>query len=231
MVIARNPAAFAFRYGAGIAAPAGFGEGSSPALSNSGETVALTAANGDVIVEFTYSDSAPWPVDADGAGYSLTAQRPGVSDPNDPETWRTSAASGGTPGTGDTVKLSAWLSGFGVANAESDTDGDGLPALVEYAAGLAPNAPGGSAPAAFEWVDADGTVYPAISFVQKIGTDDAVLSAEVSSDLAAWLTAETGDVVFLGRQNNGDGTETVRHRAAEAAGAARRFLRYRVFSP
>lgn len=40
-------------------------------FSNSGETLQLTNAAGDVVDEVSYSDSAPWPKSADGRGRSL----------------------------------------------------------------------------------------------------------------------------------------------------------------
>ena len=131
VVIARDPVAFAVRYGAGIAANAGYGTSTSPALANGGERVVLTAAGGAVIADFSYLDSLPWPPDADGTGYSLTRIRPGPGNQDDASTWRTSAASGGTPGAGDVIALSTWLAGYGLATADSDPDHDGLSTLLD----------------------------------------------------------------------------------------------------
>ena len=42
-------------------------------LNNGGETVSLINAAGDTVISFEYSDDVPWPVEADGDGYSLVA--------------------------------------------------------------------------------------------------------------------------------------------------------------
>ncbi|MES2706603.1 MAG: lamin tail domain-containing protein [Verrucomicrobiota bacterium] len=229
IVIPRNPAAFAFRYGAGISTGAGFGTSTSPALSNSGETLLLKAADGQTISTFTYSDTAPWPEDADGAGYSLTAIRPGKTDPAAVASWRTSAALGGTPGKDDRIPLSTWLAGFSLTDANSDSDADGLPALIEYTAGYSPIVAGPGAPVSIQTVLENDAIFPVVSFVQKIGTDDADLTAEVSTELAAWSASQPDRVRYLGRKNNDDATETVRFQSATPISPAgpRQFLRFR----
>ena len=53
---------------------------------------------------FTYNDVEPWPVDADGNGFSLVLNDPhGNPDHNDPYSWRSSVGTDGTPGGGDSV--------------------------------------------------------------------------------------------------------------------------------
>jgi hypothetical protein len=72
-------------------------------LSNSGEPLALIHAAGAPIQQFAYDDQAPWPITADGGGFSLV---PKVLNPaldfNDPANWRPSSRSGGSPGADDT---------------------------------------------------------------------------------------------------------------------------------
>ena len=61
-------------------------------LDNAGETVAVSHPHGGTVVSVTYDDRAPWPVTADGFGYSLvldTATR----------TYRAGAQRLGTPGS------------------------------------------------------------------------------------------------------------------------------------
>jgi hypothetical protein len=50
------------------------------------------------LFDFTYDDADPWPVAADGAGYSLQVINP-LGNLSDPSNWKASAEYGGTPGT------------------------------------------------------------------------------------------------------------------------------------
>ncbi|YCM44161.1 lamin tail domain-containing protein [Verrucomicrobiaceae bacterium 227] len=70
------------------------------ALANSGETLSLSDANGNVILAFEYNDKAPWPVEADGGGHSLVHTG---GDPALAHNWRASTTIGGNPGTTDSI--------------------------------------------------------------------------------------------------------------------------------
>jgi hypothetical protein len=71
-------------------------------LKNSGETVRLVDAAGDQIDSVTYSDKNPWPVEADGGGYSLVPVKVNrKEDPNKVSTWTKSSVKNGTPGEDD----------------------------------------------------------------------------------------------------------------------------------
>ena len=93
VLVVRNPAAFAMRYGTGRPVAGAY----AGALSNSGERVALADAAGNLILEVTYGTEAPWPPAADGDGPSLERR-----DPDGPvdaaAAWRVSPAAGGSPG-------------------------------------------------------------------------------------------------------------------------------------
>ena len=99
VLVVKSLGAFASRYGsfpAGAIAGEYLGN-----LDNSGETVRLEDAVGEVILEFRY-DNQWWPL-TDGFGFSLT-----VADEaadwrawDGPDLWRASAAPSGSPGTGD----------------------------------------------------------------------------------------------------------------------------------
>jgi hypothetical protein len=95
IVLANNDgraAAFAAQY-PGIAVFGYFGG----SLNNAGERIAVRDASTRTVESVTYDDAAPWPVAADGGGYSL--ERIDVNgDPNDPFNWQASAALKGTPG-------------------------------------------------------------------------------------------------------------------------------------
>ncbi len=74
IVVVLNPAGFASRLEPGaqpIVAGAYSGN-----FSNSSEQVVLRAANGTLIKQFTYRESAPWPTEADGDGPSLVLNSP-----------------------------------------------------------------------------------------------------------------------------------------------------------
>jgi len=100
IVIVTDQAAFANTYNtAGMRIAPGEYEAS---LSNNGEEIALVNALGIDAQRFTYNDVNPWPVAADGSGYSLTLIAPETHpDLSLPESWRISVDLGGTPGTSD----------------------------------------------------------------------------------------------------------------------------------
>lgn len=67
-VIASNDSCFQSRYGF---APDGIYTGK---LDNSGENLVLRQANGDTLIHIRYNDKYPWPISADGEGYSLVVK-------------------------------------------------------------------------------------------------------------------------------------------------------------
>jgi hypothetical protein len=96
IVLASNKLFFAMRYGF---TPFGEYDGY---LNNGGETVALIDAAGDTLFSIHYNNRAPWPVTADGAGYSLVPKELDFNgDPNDPSNWQASYAVHGSPGKDD----------------------------------------------------------------------------------------------------------------------------------
>ena len=97
VLVVSNQDAFEFRYGAGMGMIAGSYSGN---LRNSGERVRLESADALSIADFTYGDKIPWPVNADGDGYSLVLAG---TDPGNPSEWRTSVGIGGNPGGSDFI--------------------------------------------------------------------------------------------------------------------------------
>lgn len=91
ILVVRNVAAFASRYGAGLKVAGPY----LGALDNAGEKLKLVDAVGEVVFEFDYSPE--WLPSTDGEGYSLE-----VSDPDQSldsaKAWRASAQPGGSPG-------------------------------------------------------------------------------------------------------------------------------------
>ncbi len=66
-------------------------------LSGGGELVRIFDASGAIVDSLTYDDSAPWPEEADGNGYTLALTDP-TCDNHLPECWNASAQMNGTPG-------------------------------------------------------------------------------------------------------------------------------------
>jgi hypothetical protein len=94
VLVVKQRAAFERRWGNGLRVVGVF-EGS---LNNAGEVLRLIDRQGVVIHEVAYDDAAPWPSEADGAGYSLELIAPdgaiGLA-----AGWRVGAP-GGSPGRG-----------------------------------------------------------------------------------------------------------------------------------
>src|SRR5690606_30013078 len=114
ILVVRDQAAFAARYP--TAAPVAPGNYTG-ALNNAGEEVALATSDGTEILRVNYTGDVPG---TDGDGFSL------VRGPD--RGWIAGAIEGGTPGTGEP---STPFPG----NPFADEDGDGLCALLEFAAG------------------------------------------------------------------------------------------------
>lgn len=91
-VVASKPEEFYSFYGMN---PSGNFSGN---LSNAGEFILITDKEGRTVLSFAYSDDSPWPVSADGDGYSLvaTVSAP-VGDPGDHAYWKGSIKPGGSP--------------------------------------------------------------------------------------------------------------------------------------
>lgn len=94
-VLARNAGYFQSKYPA--IAPDGVYTGR---LDNGGEKIALSHVLGGAVMSVTFADSLPWPLAADGLGFSLVPKTSG-GDPNDGSYWRASASLGGSPGADD----------------------------------------------------------------------------------------------------------------------------------
>jgi hypothetical protein len=91
-VVASKPSAFYERYG--LIASGNFQKN----LSNGGEEVLLRDQAGNPVIHFIYSDDFPWPVEADGEGYSLvsTLHDP-TGFPGNSSYWKSSRDVGGSP--------------------------------------------------------------------------------------------------------------------------------------
>lgn len=73
-------------------------------LDNSGERVSFISSSKDTVLNFRYNDKLPWPVEADGKGYSLVSKSKNpIGDPNDAGYWSKSEAIHGSPGRDDLI--------------------------------------------------------------------------------------------------------------------------------
>jgi hypothetical protein len=207
LVIVSNPAAFAARHPR--LTPAGQFQNAT-GLNNTRERLALTAADGSTIFDFTYSDAPPWPKAADGQGYSLVLIRPeSLPDPSVPSNWRASGSINGAPGASDADSFAAWAERNGMpSDPQADSDGNGLAALTEYALAVTPSptTTTGITSARFEMVTADGQTdtYLVVRFRRNRTADDVIIAPQYSTDASTWLplTDEVG-----GRPVFPDGTE------------------------
>jgi len=98
-VLVRDPDAFTLRHPTVPIAGVYSGR-----LADSGESLVLTAADGQVLAEASYRPDGFWPRAPAGQGYSLV--RAGSAEPdtlqrNDPDLWRSSTQAGGSPGRAD----------------------------------------------------------------------------------------------------------------------------------
>ncbi|MFN7141541.1 MAG: lamin tail domain-containing protein, partial [Limisphaerales bacterium] len=95
ILLVRNPASFAARY-PGVPFHGVFFGG----LSIDGEKIRLKTSDGNNIFSVSYSNKSPWPIGANGLGYSIVNVNPG-NDPDNPENWRASTNIHGSPGADD----------------------------------------------------------------------------------------------------------------------------------
>ena len=98
IVLAKDARAFARRYGFN---PFGAYDRK---LSNGGDTIEIVDAWGRSALKVTYADKEPWPLDADGKGYSLIYS-PVLGAPANGASWRRSLSIGGSPGGPEPVSI------------------------------------------------------------------------------------------------------------------------------
>ncbi|MGC6582254.1 MAG: lamin tail domain-containing protein [Akkermansiaceae bacterium] len=95
VVVARNPAALEVRYGSPL--PFRVVGTYTSGLSNDGELLTLSEVDLTLIKSLTFNDAGSWPSRPDGEASTLEIIDP-LSDPNNPDNWRSSIAYNGTPG-------------------------------------------------------------------------------------------------------------------------------------
>ena len=205
-IIVRDLVAFQLRHGSlSDVLMAGIYSGK---LDNSGEVLTLKAADETTIAEFTYDDAEPWPIDADGGGYTLVLNDlvAGAAY-GDAASWRSSAVNGGSPGSANGERFSG--------NVLADTDHDGLTDLLEFALGSSPSdLASASLPfmgSASFTVGAVTSTYRTFTFRRNLTADGVMFDVQSSSDLGTWTNGGP-DTTYVSTQNNGDGSATVTYR-------------------
>ena len=218
LVLARNAEAFKVRYGVNQLV---VGEYTPNNLSNGGENVKLSYGAGVAIQEFEYLDQKPWPVGADGQGYSLVLKdTEKLSDHNIPENWMQSSTIGGSPGK-DEIQYSydIWkLASFNsdqiqdslISGELADPDQDGFSNLLEYSFGGRPLIKDVNISPSAKIIGRGGELYLAFTYRQRIGVSDYEYVIETSNDLRSWR--EVNNVELDDFSNNEDETATVSYR-------------------
>jgi len=232
--------AFAMRYGPGKPVAGTFQLGTN--LSDSGERIEILAADGSVIKDFTYNDKSPWPVAADGAGWSLVLIKPQTNpDPSQAHHWRPSALSGGNPGAADVLSYATWKAAQSFTDDWADDDQDGTANCEEYFFKTDPasatSRPVVSGAVQTHLADPGPGLPPVpgeyltLTFTRNPAADEATCIPEVSDNLGVWSDDSAG-LLRVSITPNPDGTVTeVWRSTVPASTGRRRFGRVRVTVP
>ncbi len=219
ILIVKDPAAFSAAYGEGLDTYGGYPDN----LSNSGETVTLSRADGGVIQSFAYGDAPPWPTGADGDGWSLTLIDPFSNpDPADPRNWRAGGTMGGSPGTGDTVAYDDWKTANGGHADDEDRDGDGFNTLAEYFLGGDPRVPDRHL-APVHQVGSDGTLVVSVDISASA---QGRVMPESSTDLESWQSPAGVTLIANTRLAGSPERDRLTYVLSPPAGGGRRFIRF-----
>jgi len=225
ILVVKDRTAFAAAFGSGLPVAGVFPNN----LSNSGEPIQLRRANGSILHSFTFSDLPPWPVEADGDGYSLVLVDP-YSNPNhgSPLSWRASlVANGGNPGASDSQTYASWKTANGNHGDHDDEDGDGFTTRQEYFLGGNPRLAEQSLKPTFE-VAPGGSFL--MSVTRRVGAENAALQPEISTTLANWAPDPTAILVSNIRQPGSPAVDRLSFRLTPPTGAPRFFARF-AFGP
>jgi len=231
-LVVKSQAAFEARYGSLLPVA---GEYADDNLRNSGERLKLSFGAGSAIHDINpYSDSLPWPPAADGEFSLVLRGVDGASSPdhNDPESWRISRYSAGTPGSGDGIDYDSWKEQYGISDDLGDEDGDGIVSLLEFFLGGDPDA--GSQhllPVADTHLvegEAGAQDFLTLTFSREIAADQLSYVVEFSSDLVTWV--EGSSLLRQDPSGNDDGLVVETWRSdSPATEEVRLFARLRVW--
>ena len=217
VLFVRNKTAFEARYGTSHPIAGVF----SGSLNNAGDAIALKDTILDLDLQnFSYLDQAPWPICADGDGFSLILKNPSTDpDHSLASNWRCSSKLTGNPGESDARTV---FSGDPLL----DSDGDGLGQLIEHFLGTSDSSTtDGSARIHMVYhMGDDNLTYPALKVTFDIGADDVVSSGQCSSDLNTW-SSTSENITPVNYTLNGDGTATMIWRSMLSSAHSPQFFR------
>ncbi len=185
-ILVRNRAAFESRYGTGLPVAGEYGE----RLDDSGETVRLVDAAGNVIHAFRYDDAEPWPTAADGEGASLVLSDPSTGSGSDKAaSWGKGTPVQGEGGGGGTTGFAEWLVSHGLTDALGDDDGDAFLNLFEYVYGTNPRESDRGRGVEPLVLLAEASV-PAFVYRRLDDPSGVTVQVEVSEDLETWAAID-----------------------------------------
>ena len=231
VLIVRNSAAFLARYGSSLLLliAGEFEDGSE--LSNNGETITLSDAAAAPITSVAYTDIAPWPVNADGAGRSLIFI---AGAQNSATNWRTSFATP-TPGENPTLQTEwqrahftvAELANAAISGDLADPDGDGLTNFAEFATASDPRDSASGRDAVVAQKQPDSHI---LVIIRRAAIPGITVTFQASPDLTTWTDATASMTLQTSTDpQTGWLTETYRTTAPATSGAA--FWRIRAAKP
>lgn len=195
-LIVRDLAAFQAAYGTNHPVAGVFANGS--ALSNGGERIKLEDAGNETILDFTYDDQAPWPVDTE-TGHSLVLIGPETHpNPALASNWRASARPGGSPGGPEIL-------GF-PKDPMGDANGNGERDLIDYVLGNDLGLPPIPAKLALRPDPQGGPAELHLIYPISLRGKDAQIRVFYSVDLATWQDA-AAHLELVSRQPLGEGRE------------------------
>ena len=231
VLIVSNRAAFEMRYGTGL--PVAGEWDPTDKLDNGGERIKLSFGAGDTIRDFIYDDVAPWPIEPDGAGPSLTLIDPlSVPDHGLPANWQASSGPQGSPGTDDlTGSFADWMAAQGATDPDAPFGSSSLSNLLAFTVGADLTPTPEAARPTLVIVD-DGTTYPALRFRVRQDLGEVTYLVEVSEDLLVWQGGGAFTTQFGAPVDNGDGTLTFTIRSLQSLDSRpHQFLRLRPSLP
>ena len=239
LIIAANPSAFHARYTTDKPIYGPFLYGSQ--LANNGESIRLLNADNEIVFSVNYDDRAPWPEQADGAGYALSLRNPQPNlDLNSASLWTAIQVDNvNHPATDPSPdqRLKDWLSihfteaealSPALAALNADPDRDGMNNLSEFFHGTHPrnsNPPDRQ----LKLVKASDSpqTEPHLEFTYQQSLPSIWWTLETSDNLLHWSSMavpESTEVI-----SNPDQTLTLR--APIQTNSQQRFFRLRITPP
>jgi hypothetical protein len=214
VILVENKAAFQFRYG--ISPTVKIAGAFAGNLGNGGELLTIRGLNNSLIAQFTWGDVEPWPVAADGDGYSLVLNNPAANPSYALGTsWRSSAQIGGAPGAADSTPYTGSLT--------ADTDGDGMTDYLEYACGSNAANPSSVYPPSVAigtfLVGGEYRQHLRFQYRRSLTAEGCTYTVLLSEDAVDWK-GDASAVTYVGTANNGDGTATVTYRSTQSVDPA-----------